>query len=74
MQTKLQHKEKEEDDLTSDIGLSPDEEKLLREAIRSLKSVPYGSIVLVMHDGHLVEVTKTVRIRSPRSSAIGRDS
>jgi hypothetical protein len=71
MQTKLQHKD---DDLASDIGLSPDEEKLLREAIRSLKSVSYGSIVLVMHDGHLVEVTKTVRIRTPRSPAIRRDS
>jgi len=57
-----------EHNLVSEIGLSPDEEKLLREAIRSLKSVPYGSIVLVMHDGHLVEVTKTVRIRTRSST------
>jgi len=60
--------QKDENNLVSEIGLSPDEEKLLREAIRSLKSVPYGSIVLVMHDGHLVEVTKTVRIRTRSST------
>lgn len=58
----------------SALGLPADEEKLLREAILSLKSVSYGSVVLVMHDGHLVEVSKTVRIRTPRSSTLRRES
>jgi len=66
--------QRKDDDKVTSVGLPPDEEKLLREAIQSLKSVPYGSIVLVMHDGHLVEVTKTVRIRNPRSSTIRRDT
>jgi hypothetical protein len=67
----MQHKN--EHNLVSEIGLSPDEEKLLSEAVRGLKSVPHGSMVLAMH-GHWGEVTKTVRIRTCRSSTIRFDT
>jgi hypothetical protein len=49
-----------------DTGLDASEEELLREAIRSLNAIRYGSVVLVKHDGRLVEVTTTVRIRGSR--------
>jgi hypothetical protein len=55
----------------SETGLDSSEEELLREAIRSLQAIRYGSVVLVKHDGRLVEVTTTVRIRSSRATNEG---
>jgi hypothetical protein len=46
--------------------LQSDEKELLRELVQSLRTIRYGSIVLVMHEGRLVEVSKTVRIRRSR--------
>jgi hypothetical protein len=57
---------------TSETALPLNEEGLLREAIQSLREIRYGSVVLIMHDGHLVEVTKTVRIRSGRGRGSDR--
>jgi hypothetical protein len=51
----------------SETPLDASEEELLREAIRSLQGIRYGSVVLVKHDGRLVEVTTTVRIRGSRA-------
>ena len=46
------------------MEISPTERDLLREVVRSLRTIRYGSILLTLHDGQLVEINKTVRIRS----------
>ena len=35
----------------------------VRELVHGLRTIRYGSIVLTLHEGQLVEITKTVRIR-----------
>jgi hypothetical protein len=45
-------------------GPSEIEQELLNEIIRALRSIRYGSIVLTVHEGRLVEIQKTERIRS----------
>jgi hypothetical protein len=49
-------------------ALSSNESEILRELAEGIREIRYGSIVLVVHDGRLVEVTKTVRIRASRGS------
>ena len=44
-------------------GLLPAEVKLLHELIVALRSLRYGSVSLTVHDGHLVEIQKTEKIR-----------
>jgi hypothetical protein len=44
-------------------GLSPEERDLLNEIFRSLRVIRYGSVLLTVHDGHVVEIQKTERIR-----------
>lgn len=44
--------------------LSDVEQELLKEIIRALRIIRYGSIVLTVHEGRLVEIQKTERIRS----------
>lgn len=44
-------------------GLSANEVELLCELIRALRSIRYGSVVLTVHDGRLVEIHKTEKIR-----------
>lgn len=44
-------------------GLSTAERELLREVILALRSIRYGSVVLTVHDGRIVELNKTERIR-----------
>jgi len=44
-------------------ALSAGERDLLREVILALRSIRYGSVVLTVHDGHIVELNKTERIR-----------
>ena len=48
-------------------ALLSDEKEILHELARDLRGIRYGSIVLVIHEGRLVEVTKTVRIRKGRA-------
>src|ERR1700730_11620105 len=48
--------------------LKSSEKELLRELVQALRTIRYGSIVLVIHEGHVVEVNKTVKIRTSRSS------
>jgi hypothetical protein len=43
--------------------LSRNEQELLRELIRSLRTIRYGSVVLSIHDGELVEIHKTEPMR-----------
>lgn len=48
-----------------DLGkLSIEERQVFSEIARALKTMRYGSIVLTVHDGHLVELSKTVRLRT----------
>jgi len=43
--------------------LSAGERDLLRDVVLALRSIRYGSVVLTVHDGHIVELNKTERIR-----------
>ena len=44
-------------------GLSAAEAELLHEVAVALRSIRYGSVVLTVHDGRIVELNKTERIR-----------
>ena len=44
-------------------GFSSTERELLREVALALRSIRYGSVVLTVHDGRVVELNKTERIR-----------
>jgi hypothetical protein len=52
--------------------LSTSERELLREVLRALREIRYGSVILTVHDGHLVEIQKNERIR--RASTTTRES
>ncbi|HEX4002942.1 MAG TPA: YezD family protein [Candidatus Acidoferrales bacterium] len=43
--------------------LSAGERELLREVALALRGIRYGSVVLTIHDGRVVELNKTERIR-----------
>jgi hypothetical protein len=43
--------------------LSTSEQELLREVALALRTIRYGSVVLTVHDGRIVEMNKTERIR-----------
>jgi hypothetical protein len=43
--------------------LSREEQELLREIFRALRVIRYGSVVVTVHDGHVVEIQKTERVR-----------
>ncbi len=43
--------------------LSSRERELLREVALALRGIRYGSVVLTVHDGRIVELNKTERIR-----------
>jgi hypothetical protein len=43
--------------------LSSSERELLREVALALRGIRYGSVVLTVHDGRIVELNKTERIR-----------
>jgi hypothetical protein len=44
-------------------NLSEGERELLHELVRGLRAIRYGSISLTVHDGRLVEIHKTEKIR-----------
>jgi len=44
-------------------AVSAGEGELLGELVRALRMIRYGSITLTLHDGRLVEIQKTERIR-----------
>jgi hypothetical protein len=37
--------------------------ELLEELVQAIRSIAYGSIVLTIHEGRLVEISKTERVR-----------
>jgi hypothetical protein len=43
--------------------LTAGEAELLREVALALRTIRYGSVVLTVHDGRIVELNKTERIR-----------
>jgi hypothetical protein len=45
------------------VDLSSSEREFLQEALSALRAMRYGSVVLTVHDGHIVEIQKTERIR-----------
>ncbi len=45
--------------------LSASESRLLRELVEAMRSIRYGSISLTIHDGRLVEMQETKKIRMP---------
>lgn len=53
---------------TLEPSLSDAERELLRQLINALRSLQYGSVILTVHDGQLVEIQKTekIRMRNPR--------
>jgi hypothetical protein len=48
--------------------LPEDERELVRQVVHALRTIRYGSILLTVHDGQLVEISKSVRIRKSRSN------
>jgi hypothetical protein len=45
------------------LEFSESERDLLKELAVAIRGIRYGSVVLTIHDGRLVEVSKTERIR-----------
>ena len=58
----------EQDSGGLETALLPHEKELLREVMQGLRAIRYGSIVLTVHEGRIVEIEKTVRIRKNRAS------
>ena len=46
-----------------EAALSESGPEIIRELIHGLKTIRYRSIALTLHDGRLVELNKTVKIR-----------
>ena len=49
--------------LSWDQSLSAAERELLSEIALAVRQIRYGSVVVTIHDGRIVEVNKTERIR-----------
>jgi hypothetical protein len=43
--------------------LSTSERELLREVALSVRGIRYGSVLLTIHDGRIVEMSRTERLR-----------
>jgi hypothetical protein len=50
------------------LGLRESEKELLRELVYALRTIRYGSIALTVHEGQLVEINKSIRIRKGRTN------
>lgn len=49
--------------------LSPNEQSLVVEILHAIRTIRYGSVSLTFHEGSVVEINKTKRIRlTPRNS------
>ena len=57
--------------LSPEFGLPEDEAEILRLIRDTLRSVRYGSVLLTLHDGQVVELQKTEKIRAKAASALG---
>jgi hypothetical protein len=45
-------------------ALSTGEEELVNELVHALRTIRYGSIAVTLHDGRIVEIQRTERIRT----------
>ncbi len=45
------------------LTMSANERHLIEEVIRALRRIRFGSVVLTIHDGRVVEIHKTEKIR-----------
>ncbi len=52
------------DPKTYEDALSENERELLRHLIDALRNLRYGSVLLTVHEGQLVEIQKTEKIRT----------
>jgi hypothetical protein len=43
--------------------LTKEERELMNEVLRALRAIRFGSIVLTIHEGRLVEIQRTEQIR-----------
>jgi hypothetical protein len=48
-------------------SLLDEERELIQELIGALREIRYGSIVLTVHDGQVVEINTSIRIRKSRA-------
>jgi hypothetical protein len=56
----------------NELEIVPDgERELIHEVIRALRQIRYGSIVLTVHEGQVVEINKSIRIRKSRPGTKG---
>ncbi len=49
------------------MTLPEQDAEFLNELIHAIRSISYGSIVLTIHEGRLVEISKTERVRKNNS-------
>ena len=45
------------------LDLSREERDLISDLLEALRTIRYGSIALTIHDGKLIEIQKTEKIR-----------
>ncbi len=61
------------DPMLEELTTEP-ERDLLRRLIVSLRGLRYGSVTLIVHEGRLVEIQKTEKIRTGNSNSKERSS
>ena len=70
VQTENKILERCEMDLEKLGTLSPVEQALVVEILQAVRTIRYGSLSLTFHEGRVVEINKTKRIRlAPRNGA-----
>jgi hypothetical protein len=60
-----------QDEVTSEqsqVAQQSGHQNVLLEIAKALKSLRYGTIVLTVHEGEVVELSKTVRLRTKAKS------
>jgi hypothetical protein len=50
-------------DFVTQLDLSREEQDLIHDLLDALRTIRYGSIALTIHDGKLIEIQKTEKIR-----------
>jgi hypothetical protein len=50
-------------DFVTQLDLSREERDLISDLLEALRTIRYGSIALTIHDGKLIEIQKTEKIR-----------
>lgn len=42
---------------------APNERELLQQVLAALRSLQYGCVILTVHEGHVVEIQRTEKLR-----------